>query len=425
VAGLLAGVLTGALGAAAARDPGLPPKVRATVFHAAPVLAVPGEPLRLRFATVCEPATSSACDFRSAVLHLRSRGRWRVIAGHVEAGEAEFVVPGDLVPNAGFAYYAELIPDQGGSVTYPASGPMNPFRVASTAGFSHVRVRQLSFDDVRAPDGLQAFLPWGSGTGEVGRASAHRGEEALGPSSFAVGPNGAVYVADWVNRRILVLGDGYREISLPAAGTVDIAVDRSGGIAATTLGMSARAWRLAPDGRVLTTFRIDVGAPMRVAAGGRRPRVAVGPGQWIPVDASSPSAAAAERDRVRSGPLTKAASQDLKENLFAVTWPSSGGTAGALVTLPEGIRVGVEYFAERLHDGGALLARALWDDAHTAVGVFRFSASGELLDLSLLPEPSALMDARLSTVRFQAPDGILLARDRTDGIAIERYEVRP
>jgi hypothetical protein len=426
--GLLAGVLAGSLGAAVARDPAPPPQVRARVLHAAPVLAVPGEPLRLRFASVCQPASSPACDIRSAVLHVRVDGLWRDVAGTVEAGEAEFLVPGQLVPEGGLAYYADLVPDRGSPITYPPSGAAHPVEVGSTAGFHEIRVPAgLSLDEVRDPDGTELFLPWGTGAGEVGLAASHPGEEALGPSSFAVGPDGSIYVSDWVNGRIQVFGaGGYRELPLPARTTVDIAVDARGRIDLTGLGMGARAWQLAPDGRRLGTFPIGLGAPTRIAATPDGPRVAIGPGQWVPAaGASGGPLTSTEQDRGRSSAIGQAASQDLAEDRVAVTWPSPDGQVGAVVVLPEGVRVGVEYFVQPLPDGGALLARALWDDTHTVVGAFRFSASGELLDLTLLPEPSTKMDARLSTVRFRPPGEVLLARDRTDGIAIERYEVMP
>lgn len=425
-AGLLAGVLAGSLGTAVARDAAPPHRVRARVLHAAPVLAVPGEPLELRFAVVCDPASSSACDLRSGALHVRANGLWRDVPGTVGSGEAAFRVPGHLVSAGGLAYYVDLTAERGSPITYPPSGAAHPIEVGSTAGLPEVRVPAgLALGRVRAPDGTEVFLPWGAGPGEVGLSSAHPGEEALGPSSFAVGPEGALYVADWVNRRIHVFADdAYRQLPLPAQTTVDIAVDAAGRIGLTGLGLGARAWQLASDGRMLGTFPIGLGAPMRIAPSPDGPRVSIGPGQWVPAaSAAGDPLTAAEQDRRRSGTVGHAASQDLAEDRFAVTWPSPNGAVGAIVVLPEGVRVGVEYFVRPLPRGEALVARALWDDTHTAVGVFHLSATAELLDLSLLPEPSTKMDARLSTVRFRPPGEVLLARDRADGIVIERYEV--
>lgn len=428
VIGLVAGILVGSLAAATARGPAPAPQARAHVLHAAPVLAVPGEPVPLRFATACAPASTPACEIRAATLHVRTSGVWRQVPGTVEGSEAAFTVPGNLVGVGGFDYYVDLLGERGTRITYPPSGAAHPIAVASTAGFIEVRLpSDLSLTEVRPADGTALFLPWGSGPGEAGLASAHPGEEALGPSSFAVGPGGSLYVSDWVNRRIQVFsGEGYRELPTPAHTTFDIAVDDTGRIGLTGLGMGSRAWELAADGRRLGTFPLGLGAPTRIAASSSGLRVAVGPGQWVPVrDRTGAPLSSAQQDLGRTSSIDGAASQDLAEDRFAVSWPTPNGAVGTVVFLPAGLRVGIEYFVEPLPDGGALLARALWDDARTAVGVFRFSASGDLRDLLLLPEPSARMDARFSTVRFRAPNEILVAVDRVDGIAIERFEVRP
>ncbi|GBC86852.1 hypothetical protein HRbin12_00851 [bacterium HR12] len=428
LAGLLAGIVAGSLAGAIARSPAPSPETRARVLHAAPVLAEPGAPVVLRFATACDPSGTPACELRSAELHVRADGVWRTLPGTVEAGEAAFIVPGHLVADDGFAYYAELVPERGAPLTYPPSGAAHPIAVAGTAGFARIRLpSDLSLEDVREADGLALFLPWGSGRGEAGLADAHPGEEALGPSSFAVGPDGALYVADWVNGRIQVFsGAGYRELPTPARTTLDLAVDEAGRIGLVGLGMGAKAYLLDPDGRRLGAFPVALGAPTRIAAAADGMRVGIGPGQWVPVGRpGGPALSPAEQDAGRSSSIDQAASQDLAEDRFAAAWPTARGTTGVVVALPEGIRVGIEYFVRPLPDGGALVARGLWNDAAMAVGVFRFSADGELLGLSLLPEPSTRMDARSSTVRFRPPNEVLVARDRADGIAVERFEVMP
>lgn len=424
--GLLVGVIVGSLAGAVARPPAGPPAVEARVLHAAPTLAVPGAPIELRFAAVCQPAGTPACEIADATLHVRVAGAWREIPGTVQAGEANFLVPGEMVIADGLAYYAELQPARGAPIVYPPSGAAHPIPVGTTQGFREVRLpADLSLDAVRAPDGTALFLPWGSGPGEVGLADAHAGEEALGPSSFAVGPDGGLYVADWVNRRIQVFaGASYRELSAPTETTVDLAVDDDGRIGLVGLGIGARAWTLAPDGRRLGTSPIALGAPARVAAAGGRLRVFVGPGQWVPAEGrGGRPLTTEEQDIDRTASASGALSQELGEDRLAVSWPTPSGRAGVILGLPRGIRVGVEYFVHVLDDGGVLVARGLWSDTAMAVGVFRLSASGELLDLSLLPEPTRLMDARMSTVRFRAPGEVLVAYDRADGIAIERFEV--
>ncbi|HXF71447.1 MAG TPA: hypothetical protein VNO79_02405 [Actinomycetota bacterium] len=245
----------------------------------------------------------------------------------------------------------------------------------------------------------------------------------LGPSSFAVGPSGETFVVDWVNGRIEVFGPtDYREVPLPARRTFDLSVLEDGRIALVGLGVGAPAYEVAPDGRATGPFRMELGAPARVGAGPDGPAVMVGPGQWIPVG----PVGASGQDLVRRSSLDGTFSQELGEDRFAVSWTRADGrSTGVVVSLPPGVRVGPAYFVHVLDDGGAFVARGLWDDSHSAVAVLRLSAAGELRSVTLLPEPSTSMDARFSTVRFRPPTDVLVAYDRVDGIAIERFEVEP
>ena len=427
-AGILAGLLAGSIAGAIARPMATPGSPRARVLHAAPTLATPGVPVELRFAPVCEPVGTPACDLRAATLHVMAAGRWTDVPGTVDGGEATFVVPGELVAEDGFAYYAEMSSATGAVLRYPPAGARHPLQVDSTAGFSEIVLSpDLSLAEVRTPDGTALFLPWGEEPGHVGRTDGGDDRDPLGPSSFAVGPSGELAVADWVNERISVFdADGtYRELPLPERVTVDLAVGADGRIALVGLGMGARVHELSADGRPLGSYPVALGAPVRVVAPGDGPVVMIGPGQWVPVRTPKGQALdQAGEDAGRRASPDGALSQALADDRFAVAWPGPGpATVGVVVGLPPGINVGVDYFVQRLADGGALVARGLWDEDRMAVGLFRFSPSGELLDLSLLPEPSPRMDARFSTVRFRPPAEVLVAYDRVDGIAIERFEV--
>ena len=74
-------------------------------------------------------------------------------------------------------------------------------------------------------------------------------------------------------------------------------------------------------------------------------------------------------------------------------------------------------------DGGAIVAEALWDDTHMGVGLFRFGSTGSVATFSLLPEPSTQQSARFSTVRFRAPDEVLVAYETAHDLTIDRFEV--
>lgn len=113
------------------------------------------------------------------------------------------------------------------------------------------------------------------------------------------------------------------------------------------------------------------------------------------------------------------------KEIGAVWTNPDGSTAGSLIRLPAGVRAGGEYFGQPLPEGGVELARGLWDDQHFVVGLFRLSAEGDLLEFSLLPEPSTQMDARSSTVRWRAPGEVLVAYAKPHGVAIDAFAVTP
>jgi hypothetical protein len=57
------------------------------------------------------------------------------------------------------------------------------------------------------------------------------------------------------------------------------------------------------------------------------------------------------------------------------------------------------------------------------VALFRFSSTGTIARFSLLPEPSTQQAARFSTVRFRAPNEVLVAHQTDTSWTIERFEV--
>jgi len=71
-----------------------------------------------------------------------------------------------------------------------------------------------------ADDGWEeiAFLPWGDGDGEVGRAPVREDERVRGPHGIALGEDGSLAVVDRVNQRALILdeqGQILRTVVLP------------------------------------------------------------------------------------------------------------------------------------------------------------------------------------------------------------------
>jgi hypothetical protein len=115
---------------------------------------------------------------------------------------------------------------------------------------------------------------------------------------------------------------------------------------------------------------------------------------------------------------------DLDGRSFAVAWTRPDGSrAGAIVGAPDGVRVGTGYFVEPTPDGGALVARGLWDDAHFVVGVLRFDADARIVRFLRLPEPTIYQAARSSTVRYRSPGEVLAVYATGRAVTIDRFEV--
>jgi hypothetical protein len=276
-------------------------------------------------------------------------------------------------------------------------------------------------------------MPYGGADGHVGRTDGGADRLPAGPSSFDIAPDGSIYVADWVNRRIEIFdehGRFRRSIPSPVTVPADLAVADRGRVFVSTLGADATAVELAADGRVVGRYPVAYGVVARIAATPAGPRVLAGPAQWAAVRGASgtPLAARAQAaTQTSSVPLEAGdvgVSQDLPGNRVAFVWTRPDGSrAGAVVSLPRGVFAGSDYFVQPVGDGGAVAARGLWDGTHNGVGVFRFDAEGKITSFDLLPEPSTEQDARFSTVRFASPADVFVVYAGTRAVRIDRFEV--
>jgi hypothetical protein len=442
VAGSLAGLALGAavgISALSGAAPQVIGGIRPTVLHVTKVLAVPGADLELAAGLICSGPAAGGCRATGAVAHVlpAGGGGWTEVPGVADDTAWRFRVPDELVGTDGLAYWLELRIEGGGVARLPEAGAEQPFRVVTTAGLPQV-AWPVGFDwsRVTRPDGVVARLGYGSAEGLVGRVGGSGDGQALGPSSFDVGPDGSLHLADWVHRRIVVLspkGEYVGSVPLPAPSgvTVDLSVDDGGGYAVTTLGLGATAFELESDGRVIGRYEVPGGVAERIVATPGGPRVWVGPAQWAPVR-SAPGVALPAEAQLRSlAPAVPARdgsvalSQDLDERTIAFVWTRPDGSrAGAVLTLPDGVQIGVDHFVAALPDGGAIAARGVWgSDGRQALVLLRFRSDGSIAEASLVAPPSDEMDAPASAVRFRAPDEVLVVRADDHALRIERHEV--
>ncbi len=438
VAGVAAGLVAGAaLGASllsgASSGPGGP---KPLVLHAAPAVVSAGGPVALTVGTFCEAPETASCDVVSSTALVQSSGTtgWSRIEGTLVDGVYRFVVPRDLVPNDGFSYWFQLRAADGSSIQYPPGGSGSAVRVVTTAGLPTRALSSFDWDVRRPGDSVVVRFGFGDGDRQVGVVGGGSEETLDGPSSFDVGPDGRIYVADWVNRRIQVLSPaGAVQDSLPYPETepADVAVASDGGLLLSTLGTDAEVVRLTPAGEVVARYPVAYGVVTRIAHASGEPRVLVGAGQWAAVSASGGRPLAAEeqaRAYTSSIPLPDggiALSESLSPQRVAFVWTRPDGSrAGAVVRLPGEVLAGSDYLVRPTADGGAIAVRGLWDETHYGIGLLRFDAAGRVRSFSLLPAPTTRMAAHMSVVRFQGPDRLLVAFDEEDSIRIDSYEVR-
>jgi hypothetical protein len=371
----------------------------------------------------------------SAFVRPSGSAGWARVEGSPADGGFRFEVPAALVPADGFVYWLGFTTRDGAQIDYPPGGEAAALRVLTTAGLPELAVPEgFAWSRRRRPDGVAVRLPYGSADGRVGRTGGRTGEDVSGPSSFDVASDGAIWVVDWVNRRIQVFGATgryRRSLALPEGRPMDLAVRPDGGAYLASLGTGAEVLQLDAAGHEVGRYPVAFGVSARVGVTPQGPKVNVGPGQWASVslrDGVPLGALDQSRTTTPSVPLADGAlgvTGPLGAHRFAAVWTRPDGSrGGVVVVLPPGVRPGTDYLVRPRPDGGAVVAEGLWDDTHAGVGLFRFGAAGALRSFSLLPEPSTQQAARSSTVRFLPPGQVLVAYARRAGVTIARFEVR-
>ena len=435
VAGVLAGIAAGAalLGGASSPASGGP---RPEVLHAAPAIVTANSPVSLGAATVCTKPEAASCAVSTAVAYVRPAGTngWSRVDGEPSSGGYRFTVPRDLVPADGFSYWLQLVTRDGARVDYPPAGQTAPLRVLTTAQLPTRTVAEaLDWDRPRSPDGQALRVAYGDGTQQVGRIAGKGDLAPSGPSSFDVGPDGSIQVADWVNGRLQVFdaeGSYRRSAALPFDEPMDVAIGAQGQVYLATLGIDARVVEMSPAGEVVGRYPVAYGVSARVGAAPEGPRVFVGPNQWAAVSVHRGIPLSAEdQSRLQTASVPQAdggvgIASPVGRRRFAAVWTRPDGSrGGTVVTLPSGTQVGSDYLVQALPDGGAVVAQGVWDETHAGVGLFRFDAGGRIASFSLLPEPTVEQASRFSTVRFRAPDEVLVAYSTDHAFTIARFEV--
>jgi hypothetical protein len=287
-AGVIAGVvLTSVSAAGPSPAPGGAPVIEAA--HVPPLLTLPGEPVRLRYAIVCAPRDDGLpCD-GSGVVYIRSgqatRFRpLRLLRGD-DSKEGRYYI--DVPPSdaaEGFSYYAVLRDDAtGATITVPSGGADAPQVSLPLRDSVKLALGRHAFGHVRAPDEQVAEASWGSAPQDVGLAGS-RELGFSGPSSFDVEPDGTVDVLDSVNERVSRWKRGTHAVISVAGATelADFAAEPDGGF--DVLDVRGTLQSFTADGTHRWAQKLSDRTWAKLAQGPSGPIVLQQPSdQWLPV----------------------------------------------------------------------------------------------------------------------------------------------
>jgi hypothetical protein len=308
-AGIAAGLIGGIAltGVSAANPPSASPPAAIDAAHLPPLLTLPGEPVRLRYAIVCAPREDGQPCQGSGEVNVRAgqsgpfeRLPLRRGDGSIE-GRYFVDLPLEIAASPeGFSYYAVLRDDAtGASTTVPSGGPAAPQRSFPLRKVVEVDLGTHSFGHVRAPEVRVVEARWGRAVGELG-LSGSRELGFVGPSAFDVTADGAVTVLDQVNGRVqrwlrgratvtpVAVSGGLADLAVEPDGTIDVLEPPNRATPAPLLRSFAR------DGTLRRTQRLSDRTWSKLAVGPDGPVVQQQPSeQWIP---------AADRGEARARP---------------------------------------------------------------------------------------------------------------------------
>ena len=308
-AGIAAGIVGGiALTAVSAANPPAPkaPEVL-DAAHVPPVLTLPGEPVRLRFAIVCPPRDDGEPCQGSGEVYVRpgQDGPFRRLSLRrgEDSKEGRYYVdlPEEIAASRdGFSYYAVLRADATGvTTTVPSGGAAAPERSLQHRGATPAVLGAHSFGHVRTADARVVEARWGAAPGDVGLAGS-RELGFTGPSAFDVEPGGTVDLLDQVNGRVSRWTRGRQEL-VPIdvnGGLADFAVEGDGSLDVLEPPNTLRSFH--SDGSPKWSQRLSDRTWTKLAHGPAGPVVQEEPSeQWMQI--SEQGAAVARSAQARAG----------------------------------------------------------------------------------------------------------------------------
>jgi hypothetical protein len=195
------------------------------IFYRSPVLVRPGENVRIPVDVVCTSG-GKACSASARLSLVGAASRSRAAAA-VPGLAFDLSRPAERAGSAGRVDF-RLSAAAAGGLTSALPGGQGALHLYVAHRMPAVRLPSVSFGRYRRARQV-LFLPWGSASTAAGLSP---GDEAatLGPSSFAVAPDGGIEIADVFHQRLLTFV-GNRlvgQVGLPMSPQTDLAVGQGG-----------------------------------------------------------------------------------------------------------------------------------------------------------------------------------------------------
>jgi hypothetical protein len=398
--------------------------------HVPPLLRLPGEPVRLRYAIVCAPrADGLPCD-GSGTVHIRAgdAGPFRALplARGEESKDGRYFadVPPELATGP-FSYYAVLRDaSTGTAVTVPSGGAAAPQVSLALRDPLVVDLGRHVFGRIRTPDARVVEAAWGSAPNEVGLAGSREAGYS-GPSSFDVEGDGTVDVLDSVNGR--VMRSQNRRVQLVPldrqSELADFAAEPDGSFDLLESNGALRRYR--GDGTPAWTQQLADRTWAKLARGPSGPVVLQQPSeQWMPVADRAVPLTRAEQAHAAYAGKPAADGRDLVVERAGTGELRIAETAGRSVLrawrITSETPLGEVQLAEPRGDAVVVVTRAYTDDRDEFV-VLVLDRNG-LADSFSVASDSWTETAPLARFRLAA-GGLYRLHTAQAGAAVDRFDL--
>ena len=342
----------------------------------------------------------------------------QVLLGVADSGEFGALFQVDAANE--YAISLDIATVAGDTYRYPPGNDSLSLSVFSRSG------NAMLVDEARLNGGVRAAdkaveLSYGDGPDEVGRV-AGEGRAALGPSSFVIDDGGAVYIADWLHGRNLIVSDG-KVIGEQRTGVerpYDLA-RAAGRTFVATLGLDAEVLVVDDSGVVTHSDVVPFGVAYRIDTepGADGVSVVVGPSTRVTADPNS-AGVTDYRQRLALDAEAGVIRASLSNNRLLV---ALDGAASAY-SMPDGWRLGSLFFDAERADGGHVVAMVATNDASSFTLVASIDAAGDVTGVHLLPMPTIDQDVFPAGARWdQTREAVVVNVSNANAFRLEWYDL--